>query len=167
MVSLVEAAFVGISALVSYLSFARSRYVGAFGKFVLGSGLQATWFDVDPIPLLTKEKAYRLVEMMPYKSDIVNWGQSEYFARASETLERESGDCDDKSILLASFWLGMGYSPVVVVADTIKGGHAFVEMDGKVYDPTWDEYEVPREEYYSRYGVSPTFWFTRDYYGKY
>jgi len=163
---LIEAAFVGISAICTYLEYAKSQYHGAFGKYVLGSGLQAQWFDNPPCPLLNKEKAYQTVQMMAYKSDLQNYGQVEYFARASETVQHESGDCDDKAILLACWWTGLGYNPVVVIADTVKGGHAFVEMDGYVYDPTWDWYKVPKEEYYSMFGVKPTWWFAKGYYGK-
>jgi len=156
---------VALSAASVALSAARRTYIGSFVEEVLGRRRQREWFDVEPIPLLNKGKAYRLVQMMPYKTDLSNWGKTEYFARASETLEKEAGDCDDKAILLASFWYGMGMSPVVVIADTSRGGHAFVEMDGHVYDPTWDVWESPLGEYYGKYEVAPSFWFSNGFWG--
>lgn len=146
---------------------ARAGHIASFVDEVLDRGRMSDWFDVDPIPLLNKGKAYRFVQMMPYESDLSNWGKPEYFARASETLEREAGDCDDKSILLASLWYRMGMNPVVVIADTNRGGHAFIEMDGHAYDPTWDVWEAPLEKYYDKYEVSPALWFTNRFWGGY
>jgi len=156
---------VAISAARVVVSAVRRSYIGSFLDEVLDRNRQPEWFDVQPIPLLDKEKAYRLVQMIPYMTDLSNWGKPEYFAKASETVQRGAADCDDKAILLASFWYGMGLCPVVVVADTDQGGHAFVEMDGHVYDPTWDVWESPLGEYYEKHGVGPSFWFTDKFYG--
>ena len=147
------------------LSVARRTVIASFMDEVLDRNRQPEWFDVKPIPLLNKDKAYRLVQMMPYKTDLSNWGKQEYFARASETIEKEAGDCDDKAILLASLWYGMGMKPVVVIADTNQGGHAFIEMDGHVYDPTWDVWETPLGEYYEKHEVAPSFWFSNGFWG--
>ena len=146
-------------------SLARRTYIGSFVDEVLDLRRQHEWFDEPPIPLLNKGKAFRLVEMIPYKSDLSNWGKPEYFARASETVQRGAGDCDDKAILLASFWYRMGLNPVVVIADTDRGGHAFLELDGYVYDPTWDVWEAPLGEYYAKHEVSPDLWFTNRFWG--
>lgn len=151
--------------LMYALGLGRAAYIGSFVDEVLNKDRQSEWFDVDPIPLLNKGKAYRLVQMMPYKTDLSNWGRPEYFARASETVKKEAGDCDDKCILLASFWYRMGMNPVVVIADSNRGGHAFIEMDGYVYDPTWDVWEAPLGEYYDKYEVSPCLWFTNRFWG--
>lgn len=147
------------------LSAARRSYIEYFKSDVLERGRQGEWFNEEPHPLFTKVKAYDFVWRMPYKPDVQGYGQVEYFAKAHESIEKGAGDCDDKAILLADLWLGLGYEPVVVIGDTIAGGHAWVEMDGYVYDPTWDHWQVPVEEYYDRFGVAPEFWFTDKYWG--
>lgn len=148
------------------LSVTRRSVIASFLNEVLEGNRQPEWFDEQPIPLLrNKKKAYLFVERMPYRSDLSLWGKPEYFAKASETIEKGGGDCDDKAILLASFYIGLGLDPVVVVAYTDRGGHAFVEMDGLVYDPTWGVWEKPINEYYQENSVAPAFWFTKGFYG--
>jgi len=147
-------------------SVARESYVGSFKSDVLARGRQSEWFNESPSPLFTKSRAFDFVWRMPYRSDAQGYGQLEYFAKASETIESGAGDCDDKAILLADLWMGLGLRPVVVVGDTMVGGHAWVEMDGYVYDPTWD-WQMPIQEYYDKFGVSPEFWFDDEYWGVY
>lgn len=146
------------------LAAARRSYLDSFKIDVLGKGRQVEWFDSPPHPLFTKSKAFDFVWRMPYRRDVQVYGKLEHFAKASESIENGAGDCEDKAILLADLWLGLGLKPVVVVGDTLAGGHAWVEMDGYVYDPTWD-HQLPAQAYYDKYGVRPEFWFTDDAWG--
>lgn len=61
---------------------------------------------------------------------------SEYFAKASETIENDfAGDCDDFAIVLASMILAVGGEARVVVMNAPEGGHAYAEACVRM-DPT-------------------------------
>lgn len=159
----------GVAAAMLGFAFSAAKrdYINSFTIDVLDRRRQGEWFNVKPISLLNKLKAYQVVQMMPYRSDLEQYGKVEYFGKASETLMNGGGDCDCKAIMLSSFWLGLGLKPSVILAETSRGGHSFVELDGEVYDPTWDFWKEPREEYYSRFKVNPYLWYDDKFYGGY
>ena len=69
-----------------------------------------------------------------YKSD-----DGEWWSYPLETLTKRQGDCDDSAILLCSL-LRNFYPPdrVYVGAGTYRGlGHAWVELDGEILEPTY------------------------------
>jgi len=49
-----------------------------------------------------------IIQNIPYKSDTVNYKQSEFWCMPYETLFKKSGDCEDLSILLANMLLVAG-----------------------------------------------------------
>ncbi|MDH5493605.1 MAG: transglutaminase-like domain-containing protein, partial [Myxococcales bacterium] len=54
---------------------------------------------------------------------------TEYFARASETIENEyAGDCDDFAIVLVSMVSAIGGEARLVMMDGPQGGHAYAEV---------------------------------------
>ncbi len=67
--------------------------------------------------------------------DYGHYGKSEYWVRPLQTLYRQCGDCEDKSILLVSLYMAAGYQAAVGG----KSGHVFagVAIDGFI--------EVPEE----------------------
>lgn len=78
---------------------------------------------------------------------------SEYFAKASETIDNEwAGDCDDFAVVLASMITAIGGEARIVMMDGPEGGHAYVEAcirdDPQEirkrlavhYRRTWDKY---------------------------
>lgn len=69
-----------------------------------------------------------------YRSD-----NGEFWYFPDEVISRRAGDCDDSAILLCSL-LRRFYPPdrVYVVAGTYRGlGHAWVELDGEILEPTY------------------------------
>ncbi len=69
-----------------------------------------------------------------YKSD-----NGEFWFFPDEVIRRRAGDCDDSAILLCSL-LRNFYPPnrVYVVAGTYRDlGHAWVELDGEILEPTY------------------------------
>ncbi len=84
------------------------------------------------------EISYSLLDFVcknvSYKSD-----DGEWWSYPLETLTKHQGDCDDSAILLCSL-LRNFYPPdrVYIVAGTYRGlGHAWVELDGEVLEPTY------------------------------
>jgi hypothetical protein len=78
---------------------------------------------------------------------------SDYFAKASETIENEyAGDCDDFAVLLVAMLSAIGGEARVVIMDGPRGGHAYAEAClrtdpdevrqrlGVHYRRTWDKY---------------------------
>ena len=60
------------------------------------TGMNSTSFN-------TAEEALEFAtQEIPYKSDLENYGVEEAWANPEKTLEKGSGDCEDKAILLAS-----------------------------------------------------------------
>jgi len=84
------------------------------------------------------EVAFALLDYMcksvSYRSD-----NGEFWFFPDEVIRRRAGDCDDSAILLCS--LLRNFYPadrVYVVAGIYRGlGHAWVELDGEVLEPTY------------------------------
>lgn len=111
----------------------------------------------------SREEAFQYVYTeIEYERDVDLYGQREYFAKASETLARGAGDCEDKSILLAStlYWNNLDRGARVVVGEVLGKGHAWVEVGDWVYDPT-NNIVLPKSDYYS-YVTALYFYFTYD-----
>ncbi|MFW5924610.1 MAG: FHA domain-containing protein [Myxococcota bacterium] len=103
---------------------------------------------------------------------------SEYFARASETIENEwAGDCDDFAVVLAAMITAIGGESRLVMMDGPQGGHAYLEacVRGDAdevrkrlaahYRRTWDEYlgrQRVRELHY-RSGSDCPVWLNLDW----
>jgi len=109
------------------------------------------------------EGAFEYVcEDIAYEGDRKLYGQREYFANASETIERGAGDCEDKVILFAStlYWKALDRQARVVVGEVLGRGHAWVEIGDYVYDPT-NNIIAPKSDYYT-YITVLYFYFTFD-----
>ena len=83
-------------------------------------------------------------EHIEYKTDIENYGQLERWAYPIETLNKQSGDCEDQAFLIHSLGLAAGVSPdslrtygglVFDPSSTSPGGHGWTaymrEIDDK------------------------------------
>jgi len=91
-----------------------------------------------------------IYNQIAYKTDTQQYGQKEYFAKASETIAHNAGDCEDKSILLAStlYLKAIDRQTKVVAGKVLEKGHAWVEAGEKVYDPT-NNIVMSKSDYYS------------------
>lgn len=101
----------------------------------------------------------KFVQSLPYSDDIVSSGVAEYPRYPVETLKDGTGDCEDKTILVASLLHSMGFETVILIfPDHSAVGVAVDGAAGTGYDyggkkyyyaettsGNWDLGEVPDE----------------------
>ncbi len=76
------------------------------------------------------------VQSVPYVSDFKSTGFLDYYKFPVETLLQRGGDCEDKSLLLATLLNLLGYDVILFVMEIVYGGtygHVSVGLD--VRDP--------------------------------
>ena len=102
--------------------------------FVLTSCSMNAGYEYPGLPsgITSLQTAFIYVSSMSYKSDKDAHGQIDYWQAPKETLERNSGDCEDFAILFSAFAYKLGYESKI--ADT--GGHMESVIDGVLYDPS-------------------------------
>ncbi len=132
-----------------------------FDDNVLDEGRQTEWWDASVYEAGDDlNESLRVYEGINYTSDLTLYRRPEYYANASETLRRGAGDCEDKAILFASTaYLNFSLDPRVVFGRALGHGHAWVEVDETVYDPSIGVI-MPTAEYYSRYSAVCYMWFS-------
>lgn len=116
------------------------------------------------------EMVVSFVQSIPYVDDIVGTGQEEYPKYPIETLYEQSGDCEDKSILMASLLEKLGYSVVLLVlpnhmAVGVKGDSSlpgtYITYQGERYyylettSEDWEIGDVPSEVVDSKAKILP------------
>lgn len=165
-----------ITALVQYEKPIAGEYYFWFIEKVR-EGDRGQWFDCAGTNSTLLENFY-YIHSLPYASDQELYSCFDYYARASEFYANKAGDCEDKAIAFASaaYHLGEPYNKtnyVKVVLGNVNSnytsqlnksslsmlfacygtGHAWVEIDNMVYDPTaglilnktaFYDYYVPR-----------------------
>jgi len=124
---------------------------------------KGSYFMDKTLNYTSTDEAFQYVyKQIAYKSDVDQYRQSEYFAKASETITNNAGDCEDKSILFAStlYLKAIDQQAKVVAGKVLDKGHAWVEAGEKVYDPT-NNIVASKSDYYS-YVTALYFSFTYD-----
>jgi len=132
-----------------------------FDDNVLDEGRQTEWWDASVYEEGDDLNAsfWSVYEDINYTSDWNLYHRLEYYAKASETLGKGAGDCEDKAILFASTaYLNFSGDPKVIFGRAQNRGHAWVEMDETVYDP-YHGVIMPTDEYYNQYNASCYMWF--------
>ncbi len=77
------------------------------------------------------------VQNVPYVSDFKSTGFLDYYKFPIETLLERGGDCEDKSLLLATIMYILGYDVVLFVMKVIYGGvYGHVAVGLNVRDPS-------------------------------
>jgi len=112
---------------------------------------KGSYFMDDALDLTSIEATFdHIYREIDYKQDSDLYGQREHFANASETIENNAGDCEDKAILLAStiYWREIDRQARVVAGEVLGKGHAWVEMGDTVYDPT-NSIIAEKSDYYN------------------
>lgn len=116
------------------------------------------------------ELVVAFVQSIPYVEDKVSTGQEEYPKYPIETLYEQSGDCEDKSILMASLLDRLGYGVVLLampnhMAVGVKGASSipgtFVTYQGNRYyylettSVDWQIGDIPSEMEKSKAKILP------------
>lgn len=94
-------------------------------------------------------KAYKLLrwveDNVTYTDDVKNYGEDEYWALPTMTINKKKGDCEDGAFLLGSLMLNAGVNPdrvrvyggfVSAGTNASTGGHAWVAYKRQV-DNQW------------------------------
>ncbi len=122
--------------------------------------------EIDVISAITKW----VYENIRYESDWLNYGQADYFASPRLTLERGRGDCEDKSMLIASMLNSLRIRPKTVYVTVGLYKHIFEPTsyhawtyvgNGIVCEGTAGYIAIKGTERYSRY--HPMFGIHQDY----
>lgn len=81
------------------------------------------------------------VNSVPFKTDLQNYGVSDYWATPREFFKRNAGDCEDYvvakyGIMLENGLITLQDSHIYLVSDMWKGNvpHALLVVNGMVYD---------------------------------
>jgi len=99
------------------------------------------------------QKAYvaeqYVIDLLEYIPDLENYGQNEYWALPTQTLDKKSGDCEDGALFIISIMLHAGVDPskIFFYGGTVRedgrlelGGHGWVgykRSDGEIVPLDW------------------------------
>jgi transglutaminase-like putative cysteine protease len=91
------------------------------------------------------EALFDINKKIEYKSDTDTYNATDYFCFPWETLLTKTGDCEDKSYLLASLLQACDVQNVSVVFGKVNlesrsYGHCWVKAEGKTIETTVDKY---------------------------
>jgi len=66
---------------------------------------------------------------------------------AHETFKTKKGNCHNASIVYGYLLRALGYNPLLCVNQLDESSHAWLELDGKRYDPIFAKWNGPRDFY--------------------
>lgn len=109
---------------------------------LLKSMNKEAYFNLDN--LSEDEKALKILKFvkdyLTYKPDINVWKMPEYWQTVDETIDKQTGDCEDGAILIVILCVLSGVNPTRVKlqwGDVVGGGHCYV-----VYRRQYDASEI-------------------------
>lgn len=112
--------------------------------------------------------ALTFVQSLPYTKDQASKGAEEYVRYPLETLADGTGDCEDKSMLLAALFAELGVDYVLlaipdhlavgVCCDDVEEGQYFVFGDKRYYylettNPNWKIGQIPKDHQKQRFEI--------------
>lgn len=120
------------------------------GYWITPDEISSTALDIVGDSAISSDKALRLYLYVTDLNFIPD--EEEFWQLPQETIERQSGDCEDLAFLLHSLFLASGLDSELVIGQFEGGGHAWVVCQGKLFEASHYSYPIPTDsECYSDY----------------